>query len=70
MPEHVHGTDAYSADELVSLLGDRLGLVFSERDSHFPADWLLLLTTTSVEDAELPARLDSIEGIVRMDGPL
>ncbi|MEU6913304.1 hypothetical protein [Streptomyces olindensis] len=104
MPEHVHGTDAYSADELVSLLGDRLGLVFTERDSHFlgvyhvaaipggrvtvqpnaipgddgeddlyaeehPPDWLLLLTTTSVEDAELPARLDSIEGIVRMDGP-
>lgn len=104
MPDHVHATGAYSADELVSLLSDRLGLVFTERDSFFlgvhhvaalpggritiqpnaipgddgeddryaeehPADWVLLLTTTSVEDADLPARLESIEGIVRTDGP-
>lgn len=102
MPDYVHGTGACSADELVSLVGDRLGLVFTERDSCYlgvyhvavipggritvqpnaipgddgeddlyapehPADWVLLLTTTSAEDPALPARLDSIEGLVRKD---
>ncbi|GGX20385.1 hypothetical protein [Streptomyces lomondensis] len=104
MPDYVHGTSAYSADELVSLVSHRLGLVFTERDSFFlgvhhvadmpggritvqpnaipgddgeddlyaeehPADWVLLLTTTSVGDPALPARLDSIEGLVRTDNP-
>ncbi|WP_406470555.1 hypothetical protein [Streptomyces sp. NBC_01615] len=32
---HTYGTGTHTAGELVRLVSDRLGLVFSERDSYF-----------------------------------
>jgi len=32
---HTYGTSTHSADELVRLVSDRLGLVFTERDSDY-----------------------------------
>ncbi|MFE9171080.1 hypothetical protein ACFYNZ_16395 [Streptomyces kebangsaanensis] len=32
---HTYGTSTHTADELVRLVGDRLGLVFTERDSDY-----------------------------------
>ncbi|MFF8673953.1 hypothetical protein [Streptomyces sp. NPDC015242] len=104
MPDYAHGTGAHAPDDLASLVGTRLGLVFAARDSSFlgayhlatfpggqmriqpnripgedgeddlyteelPADWVLLLTTTDAEDAALAARLDALDGLVRVDGP-
>jgi hypothetical protein len=31
----IYGTDAYTAQELSGLLADRLGVAFTERDSHY-----------------------------------
>ncbi|MEU3853530.1 hypothetical protein [Streptomyces sp. NPDC029554] len=104
MPDYAHGTGDHAPEELASLVGARLGLVFSARDSDFlgayhlaafpggqirvqpnripgddgeddlhaedlPADWVLLLTTTAAGGAALAARLDAIDGLVRIDGP-
>ncbi|MFI1360458.1 hypothetical protein ACH4TV_43820 [Streptomyces sp. NPDC020898] len=37
MTDHhqTYGTSTHTADELTQLVGDRLGLAFTERDSHF-----------------------------------
>ncbi|MFI9248309.1 hypothetical protein ACIGXF_38460 [Streptomyces sp. NPDC053086] len=32
---HLYGTSTHTADELARLVGDRLGLVFTERDSDY-----------------------------------
>ncbi|MGW5132064.1 hypothetical protein [Streptomyces sp. NPDC004135] len=105
MPDHTHGTGAHAPGALASLVGARLGLVFTARDSDFlgayylaafpggqiriqpntipgddgedelyaedlPADWVLILTTTTADgDVEVPARLDALDGLVRIDGP-
>ncbi|MGW5498940.1 hypothetical protein [Streptomyces olivaceoviridis] len=99
---HTYGTSIHTVSELVRLVGDRLGLVFIERDSDYrgvyhlaetcnerieiqpnpipggdeeddlyapqhPAVQVLLLTSTPIPDPTLQARLDSIEGLTRLD---
>ncbi|WP_149824534.1 hypothetical protein [Streptomyces tailanensis] len=38
---HTYGTSTHTVDELVRLVGDRLGLVFTERDSDYRGIYLL-----------------------------
>ncbi|MGW3459615.1 hypothetical protein ACWDE9_08440 [Streptomyces olivaceoviridis] len=99
---HTYGTSTHTVSELVRLVGDRLGLVFTERDSDYrgvyhlagtcnerieiqpnpipgddeeddlyapqhPSLPVLLLTTTLAPSPALQARLDSIEGLTRLD---
>lgn len=43
---HTYGTSTHTADELVRLVSDRLGLVFTERDSDYRRVYHLASTPT------------------------
>jgi hypothetical protein len=98
---HTYGTSTHTADGLVRLVSDCLGLVFTKRDSDYrgvyhlasspngrveiqpnpipgddeddlyapehPSAQVLLLTTTSVVDPAMQARLGSIEGLIHLN---
>ncbi|MFJ4525590.1 hypothetical protein ACIP4Y_32370 [Streptomyces sp. NPDC088810] len=44
---HLYGTSTHTADELARLVGDRLGLVFTERNSDYRGTYYLADTRDS-----------------------
>ncbi|WP_055688648.1 hypothetical protein [Streptomyces prasinus] len=55
---HTYGTSTHTAGELVRLVGDRLGLVFTERDSDYRGVYHL----AGIPNGRIEIQLDPIPG--------